>query len=122
MCSTLPCLQLDYSTFTCVPFYLIYNWSIVHLHVFHFYLVYYRSMVNLHVFHFTLSTTGLWYIYMCSTLPYLQLEYTTFLCVQPMYPFYIFTFFVDRRFLLSQNPIQWVINNGTRSHIQLNVA
>jgi hypothetical protein len=33
MCSILPCLLPEYSTFTCVPLYLIYNWSIVHVYV-----------------------------------------------------------------------------------------
>jgi hypothetical protein len=32
----LPRLQPKNSTFTCVPLYLVYSWSIVHLYVFHF--------------------------------------------------------------------------------------
>ena len=68
MCSTLPYLQLGYSTFTCVPLYLIFNWSIIHLHV----------------YHFILSATGVYNIYMCTNLPYLQLEHSTFSCV-PLY-------------------------------------
>jgi hypothetical protein len=71
MCTTLPYLKVEYSTITCVPLYLIYNWSIVHLHV----------------FLFTLSTSGVYYIYISSTLPYLQVEYKTFTCV-PLYLIY----------------------------------
>ena len=84
--TTWPTIVLEYSTFICVePIYLIYNWSIV----------------NLHVFHCTLSTTGV----------------NTCICVQPMYLMYIFIFFVDTRLLRSRSSIQWLIDNGTRSHI-----
>ena len=67
----LPRLQPKHSTFTCVPLYLVYNWSIVHLYV----------------FHFILSATGVQHIYLCFTLPNLQLEYSTFTCV-PLYIIY----------------------------------
>ena len=68
MPTDLPGLQFECCIFICAQLiYLAYN--------------------RLHVFHFTLSTTGVEYIYMCSTLSYLQLEYKTFICV-PLYLIY----------------------------------
>ena len=117
----LPRLQPKYCTFTCVPLYLVYNWSIVHLYVFHFtlsktgvqyiytystlpYLIYKWSILHLHVFHF----------------PYLQLEYNTFTCA-PLY--FIYNWSIVHlhmfHFTLSTTGVQYICMCSTLHYLQL---